>query len=272
MTGVQTCALPIFNSICIGGWPKSLSIPSNELKLLVAKELYKQTYSVDIANINNKAKNSNIARAIMQSYARNICTTADTTTIFQDVQANYDISKSTFYEYIRALEDLCIIEDLNAWCPAIRSKSSIRSGKKRNFVDPSIAVAALGLSPDYFKNDFKTLGFLFESLCIRDLKIYSQTSNGTISYYRDRYDLEVDCVLHLEDGRYALIEFKLGDFEIDKAAKHLCMVESLINEHNSKEKGGKIILPDLKIIITGTSYGYRREDGVLVIPIGCLKD
>ena len=138
--------------------------------------------------------------------------------------------------------------------------------------DPSIAVAILGLKPEYFNTDFKTLGFLFESLCFRDLKVYSSANNGRMSYYRDRYGLEADGVLHLDDGRYALIEFKLGQTEVEEGAKHLCEIENLVKEYNLKEKQCPIRMPDLKLVITGTEYGYRRDDGVLVIPIGCLKD
>ncbi len=118
----------------------------------------------------------------------------------------------------------------------------------------------------------QTLGFLFESLCIRDLKIYTSALNGTISYYLDRMNLEADAVLHLKDGRYALVEFKLGQSGIDEGAKHLCEIERLIRVHNETGKGGYIRLPDLKLIITATQYGYRRPDGVFVIPAGCLKD
>jgi hypothetical protein len=188
------------------------------------------------------------------------------------VQANYDIGLTTFYDYIDALERLYIIDDIDAWSPAIRSKSVIRAVKKRNLIDPSIAVAALGLSPEYFNNDFKTLGFLFESLCVRDLKIYSSVLDGRISYYHDRYGLEADCVLHLNDGRFALIEFKLGSSEIDSAAEHLCEIERLIKQYNEKETQSKLREPDLKIVITGTQYGYKRDDGILVIPIGCLRN
>ena len=152
-----------------------------------------------------------------------------------------------------------------------RSRDAIRAGNKRNLVDPSIAVAALGLSPDYFNSDFKTLGFLFESLCIRDLKIYSSGLNGEVSYYHDRYGLEADAVLHLKDGRYALIEFKLGSKEIDMGAKHLCEIEQRISVYNEKEKQVPLRLPDLKLIITATEYAYKRDDEVYVIPIACLK-
>lgn len=259
-------------ALCRGGWPKSLMNKTERSQLEVAKDIYRQTYSVDISNIDGKNRNARLTEAILQSYSRNICTTAKTKTIYDDVNANFDVSRTTLDDYIEALEKLYIIDDIDAWCPAIRSKSSIRSSKKRNFVDPSIAVAALGLSPNYFDTDFKTLGFLFESLCIRDLKIYSSKFDGKISYYHDRYGLEADCVLHLNDGRFALIEFKLGSSQIDEGANHLNEIESLIKQHNEKEAQCPIRLPNLKIIISGVKYGYRREDGVFVIPIGCLKD
>lgn len=259
-------------AICRGGWPKSLMNKTDRSKLEVAKDLYLQTYSVDISNVDNVKRNPRWAQAILQSYSRNICTLADTKTILGDVKANFDISQPTFDAYVQALEKLYIIEDIDAWSPAIRSKSVIRASKKRNFIDPSIAVSAMGLSPEYFNTDFKTLGFLFESLCLRDLKIYSSHNNGFISYYHDRYGLEADGVLHLNDGRYALIEFKLGSHEIDEGAKHLNEIERLIKEYNKTEKQCPMRLPNLKIIITGTQFGYKREDGVLVIPIGCLKD
>lgn len=241
-------------------------------KLEVAKDLYHQTYSVDINNVDNVKRNPRWAQAIIQSYSRNICTLAESKTILGDVKANFDISQPTFDDYIQAFEKLYIIEDVDAWCPAIRSKSAIRSSKKRNLIDPSIAVAAMGLSPEYFNTDFKTLGFLFESLCLRDLKIYSSQFDGYVSYYHDRYGLEADCVLHLNDGRFALIEFKLGSHEIDDAAKHLIEIENLIKQYNKTEKQCPMRLPDLKIIITGTQYGYKRDDGVFVVPIGCLKN
>ena len=262
----------IIYAICRGGWPKYLIAKSKRGELLVAKELFEQTYNEDISKIDGVKRNPIIARLILQSYSRNICTLADNRTIIKDVNGNYPISETTYYDYISALEKLYIVQDIEAWCPSIRSKSAIRTGKKRNFVDPSIAVAALGVSPEYFKNDFKTLGFLFESLCIRDLKIYSQANDGYTSYYHDRYGLEADAVLHLEDGRYALIEFKLGEHEVEDGAKHLCEIERLIEEFNKKEKQCPIRKPDLKLIITATKYGYKRLDGVFVIPIGCLKD
>lgn len=262
----------IIFTICRGGWPGALGIKSKKAQLEIARDLYKQTYSEDISRIDGIKKNPLIAQTVLRSYSRNICTLAEMKTITADIMANYDVSKPTIYDYINALEKLFIIEDVEAWSPAIRSKTAIRSSKKRNFIDPSIAVAAMGAAPEYFNKDFKTLGFLFESLCIRDLKIYSAVYDGKMSYYRDRYGLEADGVLHLNDGRYALIEFKLGESEIEEGAAHLCEIENLIKKYNETEKQCPLRLPNLKMVITATQFGYARKDGVLVIPIGCLKD
>ena len=259
-------------AICRGGWPSCFKIGNSRNKLSVADDLVYQICNNDISSVDNVRRNPKLANAILKSYSRNICTLSDYKTIYQDVKATNEMSDRSFSEYIEALEKLYVIEDVDAWCPAIRSKTSIKSSKKRNLIDPSIAVASLGISPEYFNTDFKTLGFLFESLCIRDLKVYSSKMRGEMSYYHDRYGLEADGVLHLKDGRYALLEFKLGSSEIDDGARHLCEIERLIKEYNKKEKQVPLRLPDLKIVITGTEYGYKREDGVLVIPIGCLKD
>lgn len=259
-------------AICRGGWPTTLNRNTDKTKLMIAKNLYKQTYSVDISAIDKIKRDGALAEDILRSYSRNICTPATTSTIISDVKANHDVSDTTIYDYINALERLYIIDDIEAWCPSIRSKTVIRTTKKRNFIDPSLAVAALGLSPAYFDNDLKTLGFMYESLCIRDLKIYSSVYDGRMSFYRDRYGLEADGVLSLNDGRYALIEFKLGESEIEEGAKHLCIIEDLIKQYNEKEKQCPLRLPDLKVVLTANVYGYRRKDGVFVIPIGCLKD
>lgn len=257
-------------ALCRGGWPGALSVPAGELQLDVAKDLFWQTAHVDVSKVDGTRRNPLWAEAILRSWARNLCTTAQKKTLHADVRANYEIGETAFSEYVEALEKLRIISDIPAWSPAIRSKTSIRAARKRNLVDPSIAVAALGLSPTYFDTDFKTLGFLFECLCIRDLKAYSASARGTVSYYRDRYGLEADAVLHLEDGRYALVEFKLGSHEIEDGARHLCEIERLMREHNMSEAQTPIRPPDLKLVVTGTEYGFGRDDGVFVIPVGCL--
>ena len=258
-------------AICRGGWPSTFTITDKKHCLMVVKDLFDQTCDIDASRIGGKSRNPQWLRQILRSYARNICTLADNKTVLADVMANTGLTEPTYYEYVQALEKLFIIEDVEAWCPAIRSKSAIRASRKKNLVDPSIAVAALDIGPEFFNTDFHTLGFLFESLCIRDLKIYSSPYGGTVSYYHDRYGLEADAVLHLADGRYALCEIKLGQNEVDDGAKHLLEIEELVKKHNEDGTQVQLRLPDLKIVITGTEYGYRRDDGVFVIPIGCLK-
>ena len=257
---------------CRGGWPSSLKKKSAKAKLLVARSYFDSLCAEDISNVDGIQRDENATRLLLRSYARNISTMVSNRTIINDVNSNIEFSESSFYSYVKVLKKLFIIQDVDAWCPAIRSKSAIQATDKREFVDPSLVVAALGVEPEYFNLDLKTFGFVFETLCIRDLKAYSLALGGRVSYYHDRYGLEADCVLHLRDGRYALIEFKLGSSDIDEGAKHLLELEKLIKEYNEKEKQCKLRLPDLKIVITGTQYGYKRDDGVLVIPIGCLKD
>lgn len=257
---------------CRGGWPSSIFKKSDKAKLLVAQSYFEGLCREDMSNVDGVKRNETSSRLLLRSYARNISTIASNQSIINDINANTEMSESTFYDYVNVLKKLYVIQDVEAWCPAIRSKSAIQATNKREFVDPSLVVAALGVDPDYFNLDLKTFGFIFETLCVRDLKVYSAAHDGKVSYYRDRYGLEADCVLHLRDGRYALIEFKLGSSDIDDGAKHLTELEELIKQHNEKEKQVKLRLPDLKIVITGTQYGYKRPDGVLVVPIGCLKD
>ena len=262
---------------CRGGWPATLQMPA-KASMLIAKDYVNSVCENDISAVDNKQRNPKIARQIMKSYARNISTLAKKSNILADVTASEDISLSmnTFDDYIAALEKLFVIQDVDAWCPAIRSKTAIRSSPKRCFVDPSIAVAAMNINAEALETQLKTFGFIFEQMCIRDLKAYTAAYtadfNSRISYYRDRYGLEADLVLHLEDGRYALIECKLGSREIDDGAKHLLELKRLIQEHNKTEKQVPIREPDLLIVITGGTMAYSRPDGVKVIPLACLKD
>ncbi len=254
-----------------GGWPASVLMDDKEAALFVAKDYFEQIYTKDMNTVDKVKRNSQTMRAVLRSYARNISTLAKKTSLLEDINATNRITDATLDDYIEVLEKLFIVEDIYGWSPSIRSKTSMRSGRKREFVDPSIAVAALGGSPSIYKTELKSFGFIFETLCIRDIKVYSAAMQGEVSYYRDKSGLEADCVLHLNDGRYALIEFKLGSNEIEEGAKHLNKIETLIKKHNEEEKSN-IRMPDLKLIITGTRYGVRREDGVYVVPIGCLKD
>lgn len=258
---------------CRGGWPAALRKKSDAAQLIIARDYLNNVCQSDISTVDGIQRNPEWTEIILRSYARNISTLAKKRNIYRDVVANADsMSMNTMDAYLNALERLFVVEDLEAWCPAIRSATVIRSGKKREFVDPSIAVAALGLSPEYLEMDLKTFGFIFECMCIRDLKIYSQSLGGKVSYYHDRYGLEADAVLHLDDGRYALIEFKLGSSEIEEGAEHLLKIKQLVKEYNKKEKQCPLREPDLLMIITGGNMAYTRDDGVKIVPIGCLRD
>ena len=256
-----------------GGWPAALRKKSEMAALLIAKDYVNNICESDISTVDGVQRNPEWARIILRSYARNVSTMAKKTNIYKDVAANADsMSMATMDNYINAMERLFVLEDVEAWCPAIRSATVIRAGKKREFVDPSIAVAVSGLTPEALQLDLKTFGFIFECLCIRDLKIYSQALGGRISYYHDRYGLEADAVLHLDNGKYALIEFKLGSREIEEGAAHLLQLTDLIRNYNEKKRQCKLREPDLLIIVTGGSMAYTREDGVKIIPVACLKN
>ena len=203
---------------------------------------------------------------MLRSYARNICTLATK----QSMMADVGITEPTFDRYEKALENLYIVANIPAWCPQIRSKSAMRAKKKRNLIDPSIAIAAMGVKPEYFYTDLRSFGFLFESLAIRDLKAYTSASGGSVSYYRDSYGLEADAVLHLDDGRYAIIEFKLGAKGIEDGKAHLKKLKELIAKHNEGNSQTPLRLPDLMIIITAGGIAYRDDD-VLIIPLTTLR-
>ena len=257
---------------CRGGWPATLRRKNPEAQLLTARDYISNICESDISTVDGVQRNPTWTGLILRSYARNISTLAKKSNILKDVTANADsMTMPTLDSYLNALEKLFVIEDVEAWCPAIRSATTIRSGKKREFTDPSIAVAAMGLTPEYLEQDLKTFGFIFECLCIRDLKVYSSALGSKVSYYHDRSDLEADCVLHLSDGRYALIEFKLGSREIEEGAQHLLQIKQLVRAANASGKTN-LREPDLLMVITGGELAYTRPDGVKIIPIGCLRD
>ena len=258
---------------CRGGWPATLKM-GEKACMLIAKDYVNSVCENDISAVDGKQRNAKIAKLIMKSYARNISTLAKKSNILADVTGSEDVSLSmdTFDDYVTALEKLFVIQDIDAWCPAIRSKTAIRSAPKRCFTDPSIAIAALGLNAEVLETQLKTFGFIFEQMCVRDLRAYTADFDSHISYYRDRYGLESDLVLHLSDGRYALIECKLGSHEIDDGAKHLLEIKRLIQEHNEGEKQVPLREPDLLITLTGGSMAYTRPDGVKVVPLACLRD
>lgn len=257
---------------CRGGWPASLQL-SSKASTMIARDYFESVCDRDISRVDNVQRDPKVARQILRSYARNISTFAKKASILADVTAaeDIDISMDTLNSYIGALEKLFVIQDIDAWCPAIRSKSAIRSAPKRGFCDPSVAAAALNVSPKGLETQLKTFGFIFEQMCIRDLKVYTADFNSRVSHYHDRYGLEADLVLHLDDERYALIECKLGSKEIEMGAEHLKEIHRLIIEHNKSEKQVPLREPDLKIILTGGPIAYKRNDGVYIIPLSALK-
>ena len=257
-------------AICRGGWPASLNKKSDESKLSVVYSYLDAVVNTDMSSIDGVKRSPERVEYILKSYARNVSSPATDKTILGDINANFEsMSLTTYYSYIEALKKLFVIENINAWSPNIRSKTAIRSTTKKQFIDPSIGVAALGLNPTSLNDDLETAGLFFENLCMRDLSIYSNRQGGRLTYYRDRYGLEVDCVLRLRDGRYGLIEVKLGSDEEEKAAQNLLKLNCLIEEQMKKEK--YVQPPTFLAILTGGEYAYTREDGVKVIPIGCLK-
>jgi hypothetical protein len=258
---------------CRGGWPASLRFGNSREACKIAKEYLEGVVEADIMNVDGVKRDPDLARAIIRTYSRNLSTLAKRSNLVKDVNALREgCSDRTFDDYIKVLTRLFIIQDLPAWSPAVRSATVIRRSPKRGLVDPSIAVASLGLSPQTLEVDLKTFGFIFECMAIRDLKAYTQANGGTVSFYHDRYDLEADAVLHLDDGRYALIEFKLGSAEIEMGASHLLKIRDLVRDYNAKEQQLRLREPDLLLVITGGPMAYTRPDGVKVIPLACLKD
>ena len=258
---------------CRGGWPAFLARKGDKAQLQIARDYVDSVCQTDVSTVDGVARNPRWTQQILKSYARNISTLAKTSNLLKDVAAMATtISIDTLNSYIGALEKLFVIQDVDAWSPAIRSATAIRSGKKRGFCDPSIAVAALGVTPEYFKTDLRSFGFIFESLCMRDIRAYASQLEAHLSYYHDRYDLEADSVLHLRDGRYALIEYKLGSQEIEEGAAHLLEIRALVQKHNQDAKNTPLREPDVLMVVTGGEFAYRRDDGVFIVPIGCLKD
>lgn len=257
----------LFFAACRGGWPNSITQKNEDGKLMVAYNYLDNICDNDISTIDYVKRDSDKVRTILRSIARNTSTLVNNKTLLNDIKANFDMSEPTFYSYINALKRLFVIEDIGGWAPNIRSRTAMRTGNKKVFIDPSIAVAALNLSPEAFNtpDGLETFGFIFENLCIRDLSVYSSSFKGKIKYYHDDTGLEIDCVVHLRDGRYALIECKLGKSKIEEGAKNLLKIKKLI------EKNDKVKNPEFLAILTGGKFAYTRPDGIKVIPIGCLK-
>ncbi|MBE6508388.1 MAG: ATP-binding protein [Methanobrevibacter sp.] len=253
-----------------GGWPETLNIEDKQKQLIVASSYFDNICRDDTYNIDGVKRDSKLFEAILRSYSRNISTLVSNTKIMADIEENYGkISEPTFYSYITVLKNLFVIDNVSAWAPNIRSKQKIRKTEKKEFVDPSIAVAGLNVTPEMLVYDLETFGFIFETMCIRDLKVYSSPLGGKVLYYNDG-TLEVDCVLQIADGRYGLIEFKLGDKRIDEGAQTLLKMDKLIKQKIA-EGNTHIPEPSFLAVITGNPIAKVRKDGVMVIPIGALR-
>ena len=269
----------LFFAVCRGGWPRCLALSGDRAKLEIAKDYYRQIYTKDIRSLDGIRRNTELARMLLWSYARNMGTLAKRKNIYADVNSEYNASNVTLASYIDALEKLFVIKDIDAWTPQIRSKTAIRAAKKHIFIDPSIGLAALGIAPDYFNNDLDLFGHAFENLVIRDLLAYAAAEDAKVMHYSDDMGLEADAVYQRNDGRYALIEIKTGANAIPAAEEGLVKFKKLIREHNekalanSKHPGVVYREPDLLIIICANApMAYTTNKGVKVIPAGCLRN
>lgn len=254
--------------VCRGGWPSAIS-KNPRAALRQAYDYYDAVVKSDVSRVDEVSRNSERTKLLLRSYARSQGGQVSINAIRQDMKDNDDetLAGNTVQNYIGALKKIFVIEDMPAWNPNLRSKTAIRAADTRYFVDPSIAVASLGLGPDDLMNDLETFGLLFETLCVRDLRVYADSVDGSVYHYRDKNGLECDAVLHLRNGSYGLIEIKLGGAQaIEKGVDTLTSLVSKIDTTKMKA-------PSFLMVLTAVGdYAYQRKDGVYVVPIGCLKD
>lgn len=255
--------------ICRGGWPMAVDLPE-ELALEQALDYYDAVTKEDIVRVDGVKRASERVQRLMRAYARNQGAQVSIATLRDDLKDNdsSSLDENTITSYLEALRKIFVVEDMPAWNPNLRSKTAIRTADTRYFVDPSIATAAMGLGPSDLTNDLNTTGLLFETLCVRDLRIFAESLNGKVYHYRDKAGLECDAVVHLRNGQYGLIEIKLGGQSlIESGANTLNKLEAQIDT-------GRMKAPSFKMILTATGgYAYRRPaDGIYVVPIGCLKN
>lgn len=254
--------------VCRGGWPRATDL-EGELALEQAFDYYDAVVKSDISRADGISRNPERVKRLMRSYARNQGAQVSNTLICKDIAVNEaeTFDGDTVYSYINALKKIFVIEEMEAWNPNLRSKTAIRTSNTRYFVDSSIAAAALGLGPQDLVEDLNTFGLLFETMCIRDLRVFADVLNGNVYHFRDKTGLECDAVLHLRDGTYGLVEIKLGgDKLIEEGAENLKKLGNKIDTTKMKS-------PAFLMVLIGVgNYAYRRQDGVYVVPIGCLKD
>lgn len=253
---------------CRGGWPRSIFMDKT-IALDQAFDYYDAIIYTDISKVDNVERNPERSKLLMKAYARNVGTQASNETIKSDMAANDSstLDTDTVYSYVKALKKIFVVEETTAWKPNLRSKTAIRTSNTRYFVDPSIATATLGLGPKDLIKNLNTFGLIFENLCIRDLRVYTESLGGEVYHYRDSSGLECDAVVHLRNGKYGLIEIKIGgDKLIEEGVNNL---QNLSNKIDTN----KMNKPEFLMVLTGTGkYAYKRKDGVYIVPIGCLKD
>lgn len=251
--------------VCRGGWPLA-ALSKGNIALQQAIDYHEAIISQDIRMVDDVKRSPIKAASLLKSYARHISTRTATTSLLSDVNQGEQatiFSIETLNDYLEAFKKLFVIEELESWNPNFRSKATARVSPTRHFVDPSIATSALNMSPQDLINDIKTFGLLFESLCIRDLRVYSDVLKGKVYHYRDNTNLEIDAIIHLDNGEWGAIEVKLGDYEIPKAVNNLQKLKDKINTEKMNE-------PSFLMVLTGTKYAYKDESGVWIVPIGCL--
>jgi len=251
---------------CRGGWPSAVKMKDENLALKVAKEYLDVLCESDIENTEKRNINPALTRAIIRAYSRLVCTVEANKTLYGDIKNIYgDVSDQTIMTYLNKLKRLYVTEDIEAWNPNIISRTNVRTAPKKALVDSSIACAALQCSPKELALDPISFGLLFENLVDRDLKIYADSMGGFLRHYRDRYGLECDQVIHFDNGEYALIQTKLGTKKIKEAAEKLIELRNKIKDNGKKE-------PKFLMVVTGSDMAYTTKEGVLIVPIGCLKD
>jgi len=249
-----------------GGWPAVAKENNEQISLTVVNDYLDAIANEDISKVDGIEKNPDRVKSLLRSLSRNISSEAKTSTILNDLIANDEtLSQVTIDQYITALKKLFVIEDLPAWNISLRSKSAIRTTAKRHFTDPSIAAASLRATPKRLLSDFNTFGFLFESLCVRDLRIYAESIDGNVYHYRDKSGLEIDAIIQLADGRWGATEIKMGAGDIESASENLLKFQAKIDT----DKAGN---PSFLMILTCTEYAFRMNNGIWIVPIGCLKN
>lgn len=251
-------------AVCRGGWPGAVTLPAGGE--LLAREYTDMLVESDISNLDGVERNPHRIRQVLRSLARNSSTLTTANTILEDVRANdITINERTLDNYLNAMRRLFVVEDVPAWSPSLRSKTTIRTSMKRQLADPSVATAILRVDINGLLHDLNTFGFLFESLCTRDMRVYAQANDGEIFHYRDKDQLEIDLIVSLNDGRWAAVEVKLGEHQADEAATNLIRLKNKVDI-------SRIGNPAFLMVLTGGKFAYQRKDGVLVVPLACLKN